>query len=154
MKAVRFSAALYRIGINYAVDVPVSVSEAFGKRGNVPVSGTVNGVPLRATLVPIGGGRHRLFLNAVTRKALGVGEGDTVEFSLSLDMESRARPVPPLFQEALNSDPEAKAAWEKLTPSRRKEILAYLNNLKSPESLKHNVEKVIKNHLVFYGRKK
>jgi len=153
MKPERFSATVYKIGVNFAVDVPLEVSAAFGTRGNVPVSGTVNGMPWRATFVPVGEGRHRLFLNGETRKELGVDEGDTVEFSLVLDRESRARPIPPPFQEALDKDPEAKAIWEKLPPSHKKEILAYLNNLKSPESLKRNVEKAIKNHLVFYGRK-
>ena len=154
MKPERFTATIYMIGVNFAVDIPREVSEAFGKRGNVPVSGTINGSPLRATFVPVGGGRHRLFLNGVTRKALGIGEGDAVEFSLSVDTESRAQPIPPLFQEKLEANPDIKAKWEKLPPSHKHEILRYLNNLKSPESLKRNVEKAIKNHLVFYGRNK
>ncbi|BAI61653.1 hypothetical protein MCP_1581 [Methanocella paludicola SANAE] len=154
MKAERFSRKIYKTGINFAVDVPHEVSKAFGMRGNIPVTGSVNGVPLKATLVPVGQGRHRLFLNGDTRKALGAGEGDTVEVSVSIDKEPRTRPVPPMFREALDKDPDAKAAWDKLPPSRKKEILAYLNNLKSPESLKRNIDKAIKNHLVFYGRKK
>lgn len=154
MKSERFSATIYKTGINYAVDVPHDISMAFGKRGNIPVSGSVNGLPLRATLVPLGEGRHRLFLNGETRKALGAGEGDTVEISVAIDKVPRTMPVPPMFQEALDKDPEAKAAWEKLPPSRKKEILAYLNNLKNPDSLKRNIEKAIKNHLVFYGREK
>ncbi len=154
MKAERFSALIYKIDINYAVDVPHHVSKAFGIRGNIPVKGSINGLPLRATLVPIGEGRHRLFLNGETRKALGAGEGDTVEVSVGIDMEPRTRPIPPMFQEALDKDPGAKAAWDKLPPSHKKEILAYLNNLKSPESLKRNIDKAIRNHLVFYGREK
>ncbi len=153
MKVERFSAKIYKTGINYAVDVPRDISIAFGIRGNIPVTGSVNGLPLKATLVPVGQGRHRMFLNGETRKALGAGEGDTVDISVAVDKEPRTRPVPPLFQEALDRDPDAKAAWDRLPPSHQKEILAYLNNLKSPESLKRNVEKAIKNHLTFYGRK-
>jgi hypothetical protein len=154
MKPRQFSATIYKIGINFAVDVPPEVSLAFGMRGNVPVAGTVNGLPLNATFVPVGEGRHRLFLNGETRKALNVGEGDTVDVSISLDTEPRIRPMPPEFQEALDNNKEAKDAWEKLSPSHQKEILSYLNNLKSPESLKRNVDKAIKNHLLFYRKEK
>lgn len=152
MKPRQFSAAIYKIDINFAVDVPLKVSLAFEKRGNIPVAGTVNGLPLKATFVPVGEGRHRLFLNGETRKALNVGEGDTVEVSISLDTEPRIRPMPPEFQEALNKNNEAKDAWEKLSPSHQKEILSYLNHLKGPESLKRNVDKAIKNHLLFYRK--
>lgn len=64
--------------------------------------------------MPIVEGRHRLFLNGETRKALGVGEGDKVEFYLALDKEPRTRPVPPLFQEALDKDMKSKAVWDHL----------------------------------------
>jgi hypothetical protein len=150
MKPQQFSARIYKIGINFAVDVPPKVSLAFKKRGNIPVAGMVNGLQQKATLVPVGEGRHRLFLNGETRKALNVGEGDTVEVSVSLDTEPRIRPMLPEFQEALDKNNEAKDAWEKLSPSHQKEILSYLNHLKSPESLKRNVDKAIKNHLLFY----
>jgi hypothetical protein len=154
MKSQRFFATIYKIGINFAVDVPPEVSMAFGTRGSVPVVGMVNGLPLKATLVPMGKGRHRLFLNGETRKALGVGEGDTAEVSVSLDTEPRIRPMPPEFQEALDKNIEAKDAWEKLSPSHQKEILSYLNHLKSPEALKRNIDKAIKNHLLFYRKEK
>ncbi len=64
----RFVATLYELPSNYlhimnvALDVPESVSDAFGMRGHVPVVGTADGANLTATLVPVGGDRHRLFL--------------------------------------------------------------------------------------------
>jgi len=148
MNARRFSAPVRKIGINFAVDVPADVSLSFGKRGNIPVAGTVDGFPVRGTLVPVGEGRHRLFLNGELRKGARVGEGDTVEVSVALDTEPRVRPVPAAFAEALEKNWEAKEAWEKMTPSRRNEILAYLNSLKSPEALERNIIKAIDNHLL------
>ena len=38
-----FSAKIYKLGINPCVDVPKSVSDIFGRRGYVPVEGTLNG---------------------------------------------------------------------------------------------------------------
>ena len=73
----RFVGVLYELPSNYshimnvALDVPAQVSDAFGMRGHVPVVGTADGAELTATLVPVGGGRHRLFLNRSVRDAIG-----------------------------------------------------------------------------------
>jgi hypothetical protein len=139
---------MYKTGINFAVDVPEEVSGGFKKRGHVPIVGTLNGVPIKATLVPVGGGRHRLFINGEMRKKANVGEGDRVEISLALDEEPRTLPMPPEFHEALDSNKKAIEAWKKMPPSHQKEILAYLNSLKSPEALKRNVERAINSHLL------
>ncbi|NIS81617.1 MAG: DUF1905 domain-containing protein, partial [Anaerolineales bacterium] len=72
MEAEEFFAQIYKLGINPCVDVPTRVSEAFGVRGNVPVVGTLNDVEIRSTLVPIGGGRHRLYINTDMRKRANV----------------------------------------------------------------------------------
>jgi hypothetical protein len=148
MKARRFSASVYKAGINFAVDVPETVSLGFDICGHIPVVGTVNGLPIRTTLVPVGGGRHRMFLNGEIRKKAGVGDGDTVEIAVELDREPRVQPVPLEFAEALAKNEKAKEAWEKLPPSHKNEILAYLNSLKSPEALKRNVVRAIDNHLL------
>ncbi len=62
-----FTATVYTLGINPCVDVPPRVSAAFGKRGYVPVAGTLNDQPIRATLAPKGGGRHRNIEKLITR---------------------------------------------------------------------------------------
>lgn len=69
---LRFAAPLAQLGPNPYVDVPPRVSTAFGRRGAVAVKRTLNAVPIRATLVPAGGGRHRLYVNGFMRKAAGV----------------------------------------------------------------------------------
>lgn len=93
----------------------------------------------RSTLVPSRSGAKRLYLDQWTRAAAGVGVGDRVEVTLKPDRGSRELPIPDALQEALNSNTEAKAAWEALTPSCQREILAYLNFLKTPASLERNV---------------
>lgn len=59
----QFQAKIEKAGINPCVNVPLSVSKAFGERGYVPVKGKLSGVPIKATLVPAGGGRHILYSN-------------------------------------------------------------------------------------------
>jgi hypothetical protein len=141
----RFTATIFKHGINPCVDVPLEVSQAFGIRGNIPVLGTLNGQPFRATLVPLGGGRHRLYINGEMRKAARVDTGDEVVIAIERDLQPQERvlAMPPALTHALEANPEANAAFEQLTPSRRKEILAYLNYLKRPDSVQRNVDKVI-----------
>ena len=141
--AEQFSARIYKLGINPCVDVPQEVSQAFAKRGYIPVRGKLNGFPIRATLVPMGGGRHRLFLNGAMRKQANVGVGDLVSLVLEVDVQSRLVSVPAEFAAALEEHAAAKVAFARLTPSRQKEILAYLNWVKQPETLKRNIDKVI-----------
>ncbi len=125
------------------MDVPKRVSQAFGHRGYIPVEGTLNGHPIRATLVPTGGGRHRLFVNGDMRKRANVDVGDRVQIVLEVDTRPRIIPMPENFALALNRNTKAKAAFEQLPPSRQKEILTYLNWVKRPEALKRNIVKTI-----------
>jgi uncharacterized protein YdeI (YjbR/CyaY-like superfamily) len=47
--------------------------------------------------------------------------------------------MPSWFRTPLFANPRAKAAWSKLIPSRKKEILRYMSWLKSPEAKARNV---------------
>ncbi len=138
-----FSARIYRAGINPSVDVPKRVSEAFGERGYVPVAGKINNTPIRATLVPIGKGRHRLYINGEMRKKANVDAGDRIHVELEIDITPRKIKMPEELATALSTSKDAKAAFEKLTSSRQKEVLTYLNWLKKPESVKRNIEKIV-----------
>ena len=130
-----FTATIGKVGINPYVDVPEAISAALGGPGYIPVATTVDGHPFAANLVPLGKGRYRLFLHGQMRKAAGKDVGDTVAIGLRLDAVPRIVPVRPELQAALDADPPAHAVFAALTPSRRSEILRYINNLKKPESV-------------------
>ena len=138
-----FSAKVYKLGINPCVDVPQRVSQAFAQRGYIAVKGTLNGAAIRATLVPKGNGRHRLYLNTAMRQRANVDVGDRVTIAITLDTAPRIVPVPDALAEALRKNRKAQSAFEQLTPSRQKEILLYLNSLKQQETLQRNIDKVI-----------
>ena len=143
MKPCEFSAVIGKIGINPYVSVPERVTACLDKRGYIPVSGSLNGIPIRSTLVPVKGGQHRLYVNGEMRKKAQVDVGDEVHLSLAFDEEKRKIHMPEEFTLALQKNEKAKAAFEQLSPSHQKEILAYLNFLKKHESLKRNIDKVM-----------
>lgn len=143
-RPLKFTAEIQLTGINPYLDVPEGIREAFGRGGNLPVKGTINNHPFRSTLVPVRGGPHRLYINLEMRRGAGVGVGDTVEILLEHDPDPRVEPVPEILNLALEQDEAARAAWEALTPSGRREILLYLNSLKSQDAIRRNVEKVLR----------
>ena len=57
-----------------AISIDFDVEKAFGKRGRVPVRGTLNGAPFRGSLFPMGG-CHFMVVNRHLREAAGVSGG-------------------------------------------------------------------------------
>jgi hypothetical protein len=58
-------------------------ADFFHTRGRVKVTGTVDGQPFTSAFLALGDGTHKLPLAAELRRALGKGEGDTVDVHLS-----------------------------------------------------------------------
>ena len=133
--------------LNPCVVVPEPIVAALkaeaGKNQSLPVKATFKGKVFKANVV-IYRGAWRLYLNGTMRKAAGVDVGHRVKVGLRHDPVARTTPMPPAFARALARDRRAKAAFERLAPSRRKELLRYLGNLKREESLRRNVERMLK----------
>ena len=126
------------------------LQEVAGKnKGPIPVKGLLNGKPFTQTLVKYAG-EYRLYLNTPMRQVTNTKVGDTVEVEIEFDPEQRIVPVPIPLADALERNKKAKEAFEKLSPSRQKEINRYISFLKNEETIKANVEKVIN----FLGGKK
>lgn len=146
-----FSAKIGKIGINPYVSLPKEVLESIfeqaGKaKGSIPVHGTINGKPFMQTLVRYRGA-WRLYINGSMRKAAGIDVGDQADILVEFDPAPRMELMHPKLEAALAENRSAKAAFEKLSPSRQKEILRYLNSMKTEESLDRNIERVIR-HLL------
>lgn len=144
-----FTAKILKIGINPYVGLPEDVLKTLFKqadknKGPIPVRGTLNGKRFEQTLVKYQGA-WRLYLNTQMRQEADIDVGDDATVQIEFDPEPRIVPIHPKFARALSKNKEAKAAFEKLAASRQKEILRYLNSMKTEESLVRNVEKVIQN---------
>jgi hypothetical protein len=115
----------------------------------MPVLVRVNGKPDPAwqiNMMPAGDGGFYLYLDGVVRRASNTGLGDIVDVSIMFDDAYRSGPrhdMPPEFASRLDENPLAKARWDGLSPSLRKEILRYLANLKSDAARQRNIERAI-----------
>lgn len=143
-----FSTTVRKIDINPYVRVPARIvrelqREANKEKGPIPVKGTLQGKPFSATVVRFRG-MWRLYLNTAMRRDAGVAVGDQVHIGLQLEALPRTVPTPPKFTRALSKNKAAKVAFQELAPSRQREILRYLNNLKQAQTLERSIERVIR----------
>ena len=143
----RFEATIDIIGINPFVFVPdailQSIFEAAGKdKGQIPVRLEIAHQDFIQTLVRYSGD-WRLYLNGPMREVSKTTVGDTIAIGIAFDSSDRTTPLHPKLQIALDADVRAKAVFQKLAPSHQKELMRYINNLKSEESIDRNVIKAI-----------
>lgn len=141
-----FHARIQLLGINPWVALPArALSELFRSagrdKGPIPVRGLIDDIPFRQTLVKYQG-EWRLYLNTPVRRAAGKDVGDRVRVSVELDPAPRREPMPPELKRALAEQPELKAAFARLAPSRRKEIQRNLAKLKSESARARNLQHV------------
>jgi len=140
-----FKASIYKVGINPCVKVPYSVSKKLtSKKGYIPVEGTINGFFFKQTLVPVKNEQYRLYVNGIMLKGSGSKVGDRIGVQIKLDKDPQKKdPVmPAAFKKALEQN-QLTGIYESLIPSRQKEILRYLENLKTEEARQRNILKVI-----------
>ena len=162
---LRFVAPMRILGINPYVLVSAARARAIkpGWRKPLPVLVRLNGQPKkkpwRINMMPIGNGSFYLYLHGDVRRASQTAVGDSVRVEIEFDAAYRGGPMqrmPSWFRVPLSNSTRAMNAWKALIPSRKKEILRYLWNLKSVEARARNVARALRvlssNKSRFMGR--
>lgn len=145
--AEHFTAQLEIIGINPFVSVPEAILSAVlaaaGRdSGAIPVKGSLNGKAYVQTLVRYRGA-WRLYVNTTMLKDSPRRIGELLELSIEHDPADRSIPMQPALGAALDLDAAAKAVFDALPPSRKKEINRYIAGLKSADAVARNVGRAI-----------
>ena len=124
------------------VDVPPEVIEALGGKGRIPVTVTFDGVPYRGSIVRMGGGAVLGVQKAIMAEA-GVSVGDTLTVVIRNDDAPREVEVPNDLAEALGRDDVARAAFDGLSFSHKREYVDAINEAKRPETRARRIERTI-----------
>jgi hypothetical protein len=136
----RFRAELQLTGrTGTYVEVPLDVPAVFG-RARPPVRGTVNGAPLRSTIAKYGDD-YLLVINRQVREAAGVVAGDTVDIELELDTKPRIVRLPKDLAAAL--DEEARAKFDRMSYSHRKDYVDWIKDAKREETRRRRIKKAV-----------
>jgi hypothetical protein len=143
----RFKAQIDIIGINPFVFVPDEILKAIFRqagadKGPIPIRGKINEKAYQQTLVRFQG-NWRLYINTIMLKNSPKRIGETVEITIEFDPADRTIKTHPKLIKALAENPEAKAVFDSLPPSTRKEIVRYIAQLKTEASIDKNVIKAI-----------
>jgi hypothetical protein len=142
LAVMRFQAELQSANGNGRwVAVPPDIAESFPLR-RAPVRGTVNGVPYRSRLAVYGGYSYLGFTAAI-RKQAGIELGDLLEIDIEADPEPRVVKLPEALAAALRADPEAKAAFDKLAFSQRREYAGWVAEAKRQQTQQRRVDQVL-----------
>jgi hypothetical protein len=115
---------------------------ALGGGTRPPVTITVNGHSWKSRVALLRG-RHLLGLSNANRRAAGVAIGDEVGVELELDTEPRVVVEPEDFARALDDDPVARAAYDNLAYSHKREHVRAIESAKKPETRQRRIEKAI-----------
>ena len=143
-----FQATLQIIDGNPYVDVPDDILSALfdaaGKSTSpIPIRGTLNGKPYRQTLVKFRGA-WRLYVNMVMLNDSPRRIGEEVTVTVAFDPSDRTIETHPQLLHALAENEAARQVFDSLSPSLQKEVVRYIDNLKTEESVDRNVKRAIR----------
>ncbi|HEX5994644.1 MAG TPA: YdeI/OmpD-associated family protein [Jiangellales bacterium] len=124
------------------LEIPADVVEALGGGKRPPVTITVNRHTWKSRIAILRG-RYLLGLSNANRQAAGVVTGDEVEVELELDAEPRVVIEPADFARALDADPVARAAYDRLSDSHKREHVRAIESAKRPETRQRRIEKAV-----------
>jgi uncharacterized protein YdeI (YjbR/CyaY-like superfamily) len=103
---------------------------------------TINGHSWKSR-VAILRGRYLLGLSNANRQAAGVVTGDEVEVEVDADAEPPVVVEPADFARALDADPVARAAYDRLAYSHKREHVLAIEGAKKPETRMRRIEKAV-----------
>jgi Bacteriocin-protection, YdeI or OmpD-Associated/Domain of unknown function (DUF1905) len=134
---MRFEVEIVDMGRALAFDLPFDPKETFGKV-RAPVRVAINGYEFQTTVGAMSG-RYLIGLNKQVRAGAGVEPGDRVSVELVLDDEERTVEVPEDLAAALDSD--ARAFFDSLSYTYRKEYARWIEEAKRAETRQARVAK-------------
>ena len=122
--------------------VPPEVVEglAAGKKPAVKV--TINGYAYRSSIATVNG-RSMIGVSNDVRKAAGIAAGEVHDVDVELDTEPRTVAIPPVLATALDANPAARAAFDRLSYSNQRRIAEPIGAAKSEETRDRRVAKAI-----------
>ena len=124
------------------LEVPPTVVQALGGGARPAVTITINGHSWKSRIA-IMRGRHLLGLSNANRQAADVGIDEEIEVELELDTEPRVVVEPADLTQALDDDPVARAAYDNLAYSHKREHVRAIESAKKPETRRLRIEKAI-----------
>jgi Bacteriocin-protection, YdeI or OmpD-Associated/Domain of unknown function (DUF1905) len=114
--------------------LPKTASAKLPRRGRTTIDGTMDGHEFQATLEPDGNLSHWLRISADMLKSAGTKAGNTASFEIRAAAKEPEPEVPPDFQSALESTPDAQAVWNDTTTIARLDWIHWIVSAKQAKT--------------------
>lgn len=124
------------------VNLPPQVVDALGGT-RVRVTGSFAGLDFNSSTMPTGGGGAVLGVHKATWQEARVDFGEAVEIVLERDDRERPVEIPPPLKRALEGDPEARQAFERLAPTHQREYARWVAEAKRDETVQRRLESTL-----------
>jgi hypothetical protein len=118
------------------------VAEVGEGRKAFPVQATINGYTWAGRVSRMGG-EFLLGMRREIREAAGAEAGDEVTVTIALDEAPREVEVPPALAQALESDPTAKARFDALAFTHRKEFARWIAEARKDDTRERRVAEAL-----------
>jgi uncharacterized protein YdeI (YjbR/CyaY-like superfamily) len=125
------------------MQVPAVVTAAFGKKGRIPVCGTINRFAYRSSIFPNGKGGHHMMVNKAMREGAKAEQGERVRVTMAVDDAPREVAVPTDLARAMKGRAAVRRFFDGLAPSCKKEYVVWIESAKREETRKGRVEKAV-----------
>lgn len=142
MSELRVHTVLTRRGPAAAILLTDEQAAAFGAGKTFPVAVTIGGRTARLRLARMGG-ENMIGLSKAARADLGVEIDQEVDAGIRLDTAERTVEVPSELAAALDADPAARAAFDALSPSARKEHARAVADAKQEATRERRIAKIM-----------
>src|SRR2546421_4324945 len=143
MGSARFTATLVPRGPAAAIVLEADQVATVGEGAKrFPVVATVNDHTWRTTVTRMRG-EFLVGLNRAVRQEAGVEAGDTVAVKLVLDTAPREVEVPEALANALAEDSAARAAFDRLAYTHRKEYARWIDDAKREQTRQRRVTEAL-----------
>ncbi len=116
------------------IEFPFDVEKEFGKKGQVKVKAYFDGFEYRGSLVKMKTPCHIIGLNKKVRDAIKKEPGDTVKVVIIEDTETRTVETPIDLSLLFGANPDAKAVFDTLSFTHRKEYVEWITSAKKQET--------------------
>lgn len=151
---IQFNAVIKQHGTMNAafVEFPFSTEELFNKKGQVKIKAVFDHkVEYRGSLAKMKSAGHLLGLTQEIRKELGKTFGDEISVSLTEDKEERTVEIADDILAVFNENPEAKALFDKMSYTHRKEYIRWISEAKKTDTRESRKTKMIQ--MILEGKK-
>lgn len=141
---IHFEATLYQLKQWTILPIPEDESAKLPSRGQISVTGEVNGHEFQAILEPDGRWSHWMRVDTELQRAAGVTAGDSAVVEVTTSKEWPEPNMPKDFADALKIAPQkVKDKWHDITPMARWEWVRWVNATGSTVTRAVRIEKSI-----------